>query len=169
MGRRFEAVDQLLDDSLTLPVTGRDGTVRDFVFTAPDAEAGLRVQRIMDAATRMVASGEAPEDTTVLDDAAEDDMYRLALGDQHQALREHCDWARFKHCAMTVVFWIIADSETAETYWNSGGDPSRAAPNRAARRAADRTGTSATAKSTRSRGSTSGTKAAPRKRAAAKG
>ncbi|RLL66996.1 hypothetical protein [Streptomyces sp. Z26] len=164
MGRRFEAVEEVLDDTLTLPVRGQDGTTREFTFDAPDAETGLRVQLIMEHATRVVVAGEAPEDSTVLDDAAEEDMYRLALGDQYDPLREHCDWSRFKHASMTVVFWIIADGETAESFWSSGGDPSQAAPNRAARRAATRASASGSAKSTRKRGSTSGTKAAPRAR-----
>lgn len=165
MARRFEAVDELLDDALTLPVKGHTGGVQDFRFPSPDAETGARIARTMDVATRVVSTGEAPADTAVLDDAAEVDLYLLALGDQYDPLHAWCDWAWLKHTAMTVVFWVVADMETAENYWASGDNPEALAPsNRAERRAG--ASASGTAKSTPRRGSTSGTKAAPRKRAA---
>lgn len=170
MARRFEAVEELLDDSLTLPAKGKDGTVRDYVIPSPSAEDGIRIQNIMDVATRAVSTGQAPADTTALDDEEEAHLYRLALGDLYDELVTELDWPWFKHVCMTVIFWVVAGMDEAERYWAAGGDPNRAAPNRAERRAAV---SSAAAKSTRSRGSTSGTSTrkavAPRRAAASKG
>lgn len=168
-GRRFEALDEYLDDSLTLPARGVDGKTREYVIPSPSAEDGLRVQRIMQSATRLVKAAESdseptPADTAVLDDEAEANLFELALGKEaFDQLTLDVQWSTLKHVAMTAVMWITADLETAEKFWTSGGDPSQAAPNRAARRAA---ASSAGANATRSRGSTSGTKAPARKRAA---
>lgn len=170
MARRFAAVDELLDDALELPVPRTDGTVGTYRISAPSGEDGVRVQRLMASATRMVDSG-AEIDAEVLDDAEEIDLFKTALGSSYDALRAECDWAWLKHAAMTCVFWIVADTETAERYWASGGDPEKAAPakNRAERRAG---ASSAAEKSTRTPGSTSGTstrRATPRTSKASKG
>lgn len=167
-GRRFDALDEYLDDSLTLPVRGVDGTVREYTIPSPTAEDGLRVQRIMTSATRAVQAAEsnnepAAADTAVLDDEAEADLFELALGKElFDQLKLDVSWPALKLVAMTAVMWITADLDTAERFWTSGGAPSQSGPNRAQRRAA---GSSAAAKSTRSRASTSGTKAQPRRRA----
>ncbi|MBT2509893.1 hypothetical protein J7I98_29330 [Streptomyces sp. ISL-98] len=67
MARQFAAVDELLDDALELPVPGKDKTVRVYRIEAPSADDGLRIQRLMTSATRMVESGEEI-DTEALDD-----------------------------------------------------------------------------------------------------
>lgn len=168
-GRRFDALDEYLDDSLTLPgVKGVDGTVREYTIPAPSAEDGLRIQRIMTSATRAVQAAESnqqplPADSAVLDDEAESDLFTLALGKSlFDDLKAEVSWPTLKHIAMTAVMWITADLDTAERFWTTGGAPSQPAPNRAARRAE---GSSAAASKTRSRGSTSGTKAPRRKQA----
>lgn len=172
-GRRFEALDDYLDDSLTLPAKGSDGKVREYTIPSPPAEDGLRVQRIMQSATRAVQAAQSnsePQaaDTAVLDDEAEADLFQLALSeDVFAQLKREVSWETLKRIAMTAVMWITADLETAEKFWTSGGTggaPSQAAPNRAARRAA---ASSAGASATRTRGSTSGTKAQPRRQAGA--
>lgn len=170
-GTRFDALEEFLDDTLTLPVPCTDGKTRDFAIPSPSAEDGLRIEAIMSSATRAVAaaensdgSGPADADMTVLDDAAEADLYRLALGSVYEELRAQAKWTMFRHVAMTAVMWHTAGVDTARRYWTTGADPEAVAPNRAQRRAAS----SAAASKTRSRGSTSGTKAQPRSRAAAK-
>lgn len=163
MARAFQVLDEFLDDSLTLPVKFRDGVIHEVTIPGPSAEDGLRIQAIMEAGLRMSADGTEP-DAEVLDDAAELDMYRSALGPRYDELRVELDWPRFKHVALSVVIWITQDGDTAERYWNSGGDPSLLAPNREARRNAS----SAAAKSTKRRGSTSGTSTRPAKPRAAK-
>ncbi|MGW6481324.1 DUF7426 family protein [Streptomyces sp. NPDC055059] len=169
MAAQFEALDDFLDDYLDLPVRGRDGEVRTYRIASPSAEDGLRVEKITRAAARMLQDGSEP-DTETLSDAEERDLYRMLLGDVHDELLSDTDWARFKHAALTAMFWVTADRDTAHKFWASGGDPSQLAPNRAARRQQSRASSaSAAASTTRQRGSTSGTRAAsPRNGKAAK-
>lgn len=143
----FQAVDELLSDGLDLPL---GGTV--YRVPAPSAEIGLRTTAIMQAAAAAADGGKADEQ--VLADAAERDLYRDVLGTAHDAMvADGVEWPALKHAAITSMVWIVQNKDAAERYWNSGGDPSRLAPNRAARR-----NSSDAASSTRPRGSTSGTK-----------
>lgn len=163
-GQGFQVLEEFLGDSLDLPIRCKDGTVRTFHIPPCSAEDGLRVEAIMETGLRLAAGGASP-DAEVLDDAAEMDLYRISLGAAHDELQQHLDWPRFRHVAITAVVWITQGLDTAEQFWNSGGDPSLMAPNRAARRAS-----SAAASSTPKRGSTSGTssrKATARPRKAA--
>ncbi|MFE7017555.1 hypothetical protein ACFVAQ_45050 [Streptomyces sp. NPDC057651] len=153
----FEAVDELLADGLELPLGGKTYRV-----PAPSAEIGLRTTAIMQAAAVAADGGQADEQ--VLADAAERDLYRDVLGSAHdEMVANGVQWTALKHAAITAMVWIVQSKEAAERYWNSGGDPSRLAPNRAARRSSD------AASSTRSRGSTSGTKPRQGQRQGAKG
>ncbi|MFF8656828.1 DUF7426 family protein [Streptomyces huasconensis] len=167
MAGNFKVLEEFQDDALTLPVRLPSGEVREFRIPSPSAEDGLRVQKLMEQGARMADSGTAM-DTEVLDDAAELDLFRTALGDAYDDLMSAgLGWSRVRHVAMTAVMWITAGLDVAEKYWEADGDPSRVAPNRAARRAAS----SAAASKTPSRGSTSGTstrKATARARKAAK-
>ncbi|MEU8473764.1 DUF7426 family protein [Streptomyces hygroscopicus] len=152
MGARFEALDELFDDSLTLPY----GT-KAYVIPSPSAKDGLRVQRITSLAARLAAGGEAI-DTTLLDDEEERELLALCLGPVlEEMLKDGINWSRVRHAGLTAMFWIASGPEMAERYWKTGGDPSLLAPNRETRRAAQKKSGSAAAKSTRSRGSTSGT------------
>lgn len=149
----FKILEEFQDDALTLPVRLPDGKVREIRIPSPSAEDGLKVQTLMEQSARMADSG-AAMDTEVLDDAAELDLYRTALGDAYdELLSTGLKWTRFRHVAMTAVMWITAGLDQAEKYWEADGDPSRVAPNREARRAAS----SAAASKTQKRGSSSGT------------
>jgi len=153
MGSRFEAVDGLLDDSLTLPVPGRDGTVREYRIASPSSEDGLWIERLTGIGMRAARTGQAP-DTELLDDDAERNLYQRLLGDTYEAmLADGVTWAWLKHAAKTVLIWCNTSLVDAERFWVAAGDPSRLAPpqNRADRRS------SAAASSTKRRGSTSGT------------
>ncbi|MGW6518541.1 DUF7426 family protein [Streptomyces sp. NPDC054962] len=142
----FKALGELLDETLQLPIGDKTYTV-----PAPAAATGLRVQAIMQAAA--VAADGGQVDEPVLRDAAERDMYRDVLGTAHgEMVADGVSWPELKHAAVTAMVWIVQNREAAERYWNAGGDPSRLAPNRKARRSS-----SAAAKSTQSRGSTSTT------------
>lgn len=153
----FEQLGEVLDETLALPVKGKTYTV-----PPPSAATGLRVQAIMQAAA--VAADGGRVDDAILRDAAERDMYADVLGTAHaEMVADGVTWPTLKHCAITAMVWIIRDKEAAEHYWNTGGDPSRLAPNRKARRSS-----SGAAKSTPSRGSTSGTKSRQAKPAGAK-
>ncbi|MFF0894741.1 hypothetical protein [Streptomyces sp. NPDC003278] len=143
----FQQLGELLDDSLTLPVGGKNYRV-----PPPSAATGLRVQAIMQAAA--VAADGGQIDEAVLRDAAERDMYLDVLGDAHgEMVADGVSWPTLKHCAITAMVWIVQNREAAERFWNSGGDPSRLAPNRQARRSS-----SDAASKTQYRGSSSGTK-----------
>ncbi|MFF4751830.1 hypothetical protein [Streptomyces sp. NPDC001270] len=142
----FQALGELLDETLSLPVNGKT-----YAVPPPSAATGLRVQAIMQAAA--VAADGGNVNNEALADAAERDMYRDVLGTAHaEMVADGVSWPMLKHCAVTAMVWIVQDKDRAELYWNSGGDPNRVAPNRAARRAS-----SGMATSTRSRGSTSST------------
>ncbi|WP_086705591.1 DUF7426 family protein [Streptomyces antimycoticus] len=151
MGARFEALDELWDDTLTLPFGATE-----YVIPSPSAEDGLRVQKIISLAARLQSGGEAV-DTTLLDDEEERDLLELCLGPVlEEMLADGIPWSRVRHAGLTAMFWVASGPEVAEKYWRTAGDPSQWAPNRETRRAQKKSG-SAAAKSTRSRGSTSGT------------
>ncbi|MFF9284870.1 DUF7426 family protein [Streptomyces griseosporeus] len=142
----FDALSELLDESLALPIGGKT-----YRIPAPSAETGLRVQAIMQAAA--VAADGGQVDRELIADAAERDLYRDVLGTAHAELvADGVSWPMLKHAAVTAMVWIVQDKAAAERYWNAAGDPNRLAPNRQARRSS-----SGTASSTRSRGSTSST------------
>ncbi|MFK0217948.1 hypothetical protein ACIQWN_07095 [Streptomyces vinaceus] len=146
----FEELGELLDESIELPVAGRL-----YAVPAPSAEIGLRTQALIHAAA-VAADGGRP-DEQVLGDAAERDLYRDVLGPAHdEMIADGVKWPTLKHAAITAMVWIAQDKTAAERYWTAAGDPSRLAPNRAARRSQ-----SGAASSTPSRGSTSGTSTRP--------
>jgi len=165
-GEPFEALDQFLDDFLELPVKGKGGETRVYRIEDPPAEDGIRIERITTLAARL-AAGEKRPDVPVLDDAEERDLYRMCLGDAYdQMLADGVGWSRFKHVALTAMFWVISDKETAQEFWKTGQQPGGKAPNREARRAQERRATSGSAgeSTTRSPASTSGTRAGSRRR-----
>ncbi|NEY32053.1 hypothetical protein GTU99_07575 [Streptomyces sp. PRKS01-65] len=162
-GGTFEALDAFLDDYLDLPVKGRDGQTRVYRIEEPSAEDGIRIERITSLAARLAAGGKAP-DAPVLNDEEELDLYRMCLGDAYEQLRKELKWGAFKHVALTVMFWVTTDKETAEQFWRTGQQPGKA-PNRETRRQASHASSaSAAASTTPSPASTSGTRAASRRR-----
>ncbi|MFJ8054961.1 hypothetical protein [Streptomyces sp. NPDC096142] len=162
----FEALDQFLDEYLELPVKGADGETRVYRIEEPSAEDGIRIEKITMLGARLAAGG-APPEQPVLGDDEERNLWRMCLGAAYdQLLADGVSWSRFKHTAMTAMFWVVTDKETAREFWRTGQRPGKA-ENRAARRAQAKPGTSASgeANSTRSQGSTSGTRGSrPRRR-----
>lgn len=160
MAATFEALGDFLDDWLELPIRMPDGQTRVWRIPSPPASTGLRVEQLSKAAAKLYLGGTAP-DTEILNDAEEKDLFKLLLGPLHDELIEALPWTRFRHVALTTLVWILNDRAAAAQFWSSGGDPSLLAPNRAARRQQQRSqpSASAAANTTRSRGSTSGTKA----------
>ncbi|MEU5608456.1 hypothetical protein AB0H03_06810 [Streptomyces sparsogenes] len=152
MAIKFDALDELLDDALELPINGTT-----YRIPSPSAEDGLKVQRITTLAARLMAGGEAI-DTTLLDDDQERDLLQLCLGQVFDELRaDGVSWSQLRHAGLTAMFWIVSGVGTAEQYWKAAGDPSQLAPNRAERRAKAKKNGSAAASATKRRGSTSGT------------
>ncbi|EPH40334.1 hypothetical protein ABT390_13505 [Streptomyces aurantiacus] len=144
----FEALDELLDETLILPIGGRRYTI-----PAPSADTGLRVQTIVQAAAVAASGGQVDEEA--LGDAAEGDLYRDLLGDAYDEMLDNgVTWPALKHAARTAIAWVVQDKAAAERVWSSGGDPSRLAPNRQQRR-------SGGANTTKSAASSSGTSGRP--------
>ncbi|MFE1349105.1 hypothetical protein [Streptomyces sp. NPDC058757] len=157
MAASFKVLDEFLGDSLDLPAKCKDGKVRTFHIPSPDAENGLKVERLMEIGIRLAADPEAAPDAAALDDVAELNLYRASLGSAYDDALNLLPWAMFKHMALTASLWISQGLDAAETYWNAGGDPSQLGPaNREQRRASSRA-----AKSTPSRASRSGTSTPP--------
>ncbi|WP_432041408.1 DUF7426 family protein [Streptomyces cadmiisoli] len=164
MAGGFESLDSFLDDYLELPVVGKDGVERVYRIEDPAAEDGIKIERITTIAARLAAGGKRP-DAPVLDDREELNLYRMCLGAAYEPLMREVKWSVFKHVALTAMFWVTADKETAAEFWQTGQQPGKA-QNRAARRAQEKRGTSASAEgsTTRSPASTSGTRAGSRRR-----
>lgn len=148
---RLEALDELFDDALELPIKGKVYRV-----PSPSGEDGLKVQRITSVAVQLLAGGK-DINTEVLDDDEERSLHQMCLGPVYEELlADGVGWAWLRHAGLTAMIWIANGQDAAAKYWAAAGDPSRLAPNREARRAAKKSG-SAAAKSTPKRGSTSGT------------
>lgn len=154
-----------LNGTLKLPINGTTYEVQPI-----SAAAGLRFQEIMAIAQKSQqakAAGKdytpADDDVEVLNDQAERDMYRDALGDAYDLMIEDgVQFAELKLAALYVTFHAVYGEEFAETYWNAGGKaPAR---NRAERRTATRTrtGAASTTKKPASRTGTTTRKATPK-------
>ncbi|MFJ8992617.1 hypothetical protein ACIRQH_19750 [Streptomyces sp. NPDC102279] len=160
----FAALDAFLDEYLDLPVLGKDGETRVYRIEDPSAEDGMKIERITAMAARLAAGQKASPSVELLNDEEELDLYRMCLGAAYGPLLKEVRWGPFKHVALTVMFWVTTDKDTAREYWRTGNQPGKA--NRAARRAQAKpdTSESAAANSTRSPGSTSGTRGSRRRR-----
>jgi hypothetical protein len=145
----FRDLSEVLDAGLSLPYKGK-------TYTVPpvDAETGLRLQRLAEIAAQVAKAAEngAPLDEVALDDDAEVDLYRDALGTAYEEmLADRVPWPMLKVAGVTAWLDTAVSREAAEAYWNAAGapDPEALAGNRATRRAGVR--------STRQPGSASGT------------
>jgi hypothetical protein len=159
MATRFDALDELFDDALELPIKGRDGAIRTYRIPSPTAESGLRISRMTVLAMRAIGGG-SEVDAEALNDEEELDLLADALGPaQAEMQADGVDWAWLRHAGLTAVIWITQGPDSAGTYWRAAGDPTRLAPpNRAARRAKPSSG-SAAASTTKRRASGSSTTA----------
>ena len=135
---------EALKSSLKLPIGGTVYEVQPI-----SAELGLRFQDLMDIAAKSKKAQEAQQEYTpddsdveVLNDAAEKDLYKEALGDAwEQMVADGVRFAELKLAALYVIFHAIYGDTFADAYWASGGKAP--APNRAARRTETRTRTAA--------------------------
>jgi len=150
----FGELDEFVDDSITLPVPGKDGT-KAYVIPSVDGKTGLWAQRLLEEVERARETGDA--DAGKLDDGDERLLYERMLGPVlGEMLDDGVRWQKISHAAMTVFFWTTAGRDKAIQYWRAGGDPERlrSAGNRASRRASE-----GAARTTRKRASGNGTKA----------
>ena len=152
MPGKFEALEELLDEVIELPVLGKT-----YKIPSPSAKDGLRIEQITNIAVRAAAGGDVTADAEALDDDEERDLFQLCLGTVYEEmLADSVPWVWLRHAGLTAMVWISSGLSAAERFWASAGNPETEAPNRAARRSG-----SAAASKTRSRGSTSGTSQPP--------
>lgn len=159
MAGRFEALDELLDEFIELPVPvgdGDDRKLKTYRIESPSAHDGLQLERITNMAVQLASGGENIN-TELLDDEEERDLYKMLLGDTFDRMvKDGVKWVWLRHASLTTLMWVSSGLDTAEKFWGAAGDPERMAPNREARRQKQRAG-SAAEKSTRGRASTNGT------------
>lgn len=157
MPGNFEALDELLDEAIELPVPVGTGGRKVYRIESPSGRDGLRIERITQVAVQLLSDDGENVDTEMLDDDEESNLYEMLLGyNFQQMLDDGVKWVWLRHAALTCLMWVSSGLQTAERYWASAGDPERMAPNREARRSKQKAG-SAAETSTRSRGYTSGT------------
>jgi len=150
-------LQDVLNDTHKLPIRGKVYEVESI-----SAELGLRFQALMEVAAEAKKASDAgaeyspsADDEEVLNDAAEKDLYREALGPAHDLMMaDGVKFAQLKLSALYVIFHAVYGDTFAAAYWASGGKAP--APNRAARRTETRTRTGAE-NSTQKRASRSGT------------
>jgi hypothetical protein len=148
MPGKFEALEELLDEVIELPVCGKT-----YSIPSPSAKDGLRVEQITNLAIRAAAGGDVTAEAEALNDDEERDLFQLCLGPVYnQMLADGVSWTWLRHAGLTAMVWISSGLTAAERFWQSAGNPETEAPNREARRSG-----SAAASKTRSRGSSSGT------------
>lgn len=159
----FRDLSEVLDGGLSLPYKGKSYTV-----PPVDAETGLRLQRLAEVAAQAAKAAETgePLDTVALDDDAEVDLYRDALGTAYdEMLADRVPWPMLKLAGVTAWLDAAVSREAAEAYWNAAGDPEALAGNRETRRAAARS----TRRPASARGTTRTRKAATTARTAKTG
>lgn len=157
MAGRFEALDELLDESIELPVPSKKHPQRKlYKIASPSARDGIMIERITNVAVQLANGGE-DINMELLDDDEERDLYRTLLGSAYdEMVDDGVTWAWMRHASLTALMWVSSGLSVAEQFWGAAGDPEKMAPNREARRSQQRGG-SAAVTSTRGRASTNGT------------
>lgn len=122
----FRDFDEFIDSRLRLPIRGKT-----YVIESPDAKTGMWIQEAVTLAARVKAGdavGAGDLASLELDDDQEKDLYKRVLGPVHaQMVDDGVPWEALKRAGITALIWVAGDTETAEQYWNSGGDPKAAA------------------------------------------
>jgi hypothetical protein len=156
MPGRFEALDELLDEAIELPVPIPGQTERKmYRVESPSAKDGLQIERMTNVAVQLANGGENIN-TELLDDEEEIDLYRSLLGPVYDVMvADGVKWVWMRHVSITVLMWVSSGLQAAERFWAAAGNPELMAPNRETRRAQQ--AGSAAETSTRGRASTSGT------------
>jgi len=158
MAGKFEALEELLDEAIELPVPSELFPDRKiYKIPRPNAKDGLQIEKITNIAIHLANGGE-DINTEMLDDDEERDLYKMLLGEKiyQQMLDDKVNWVWLRHASLTVLMWVSSGLNTAEQFWAAAGNPELLARNRAERRQKQRDG-SAAGTSTRGRASTSGT------------
>lgn len=118
----FKDLDDFFDSSLRLPIRGKT-----YVVPSPDAKTGLWVQEALTVAAQAKAGQDVDPNTLAaleLDDDEEKDLFKRILGTAHaEMVADNLPWEWIKHAGTTALIWAAGNTEAAERFWNSGGDP----------------------------------------------
>jgi hypothetical protein len=115
---QFAPLESFLDDSLTLPIQGKE-----YVIKSPDSEVGLWVIKMREI-VRATARGVQLDDADVefmnsyseLNDEAA--LQHRILGDAFdQMLADKVPWEYVKVATGTAMAWIAEDRAAAERFW----------------------------------------------------
>lgn len=163
---RLANLDQYLDPRLILALPGPDEVERDYAIPLPDSVLGLWCRRIAETAGE-VNSASTDEELREAAARAEElpslpgdlSFEEQLLGSAYaQMLADRVPDPYVQFAAKVVYVWIITGEEGAERFWKAGGRPPAPGPgNRAERRAATRTNSTAPAAGIPRQGSSSGT------------
>lgn len=114
----FQALDEFLDSSITLPVAAKA-----YTFQSPAMEVGLFCQKVEMISLKRAAGEElSTEEISALnlDDQGEKDFYRMIMGATYdEMLADGVQWHRFRIVAATVLAWITGSMDDAEQMWKS--------------------------------------------------
>lgn len=132
----YRDLSEVLNPGLPLPIKG---TI--YRVPPPDAETGLRLQRLSDWMMAAAAAAQSGSDAPtpgdqLLSDSEELDLYRDSLGTAYDdMIADAVPWPWLKVAGMTAfTHWTVGPDE-AEKVWSAGGRPEPQAGNRQARRA----------------------------------
>lgn len=126
----FQALDNFLDPTLTLPVTSE----KSYSFVSPPMTVGLYLQKVEAIALRQARGDELTDEDIAalnLDDDGEKNFYRMVMGATYdEMLKDEVPWHRFRIVAATVMAWITGSEADAERMWASFAPkaPARKAP-----------------------------------------
>lgn len=120
----LKPLDTFFNPTLRLPVTSG----KTYEIQPVDADTGVWVTAVMGISSRAQLGNKEPTPDElariVMDDEAQESMYKRLLGDVYDELIEDGhNWEVIKFVGTTAMIWVTAGLEAAEEYWNAGGDP----------------------------------------------
>lgn len=160
--RLSDITNYVVPEPIQLPVKGKV-----YVIPPASAELGLWCQATYAAATAADDDEREAAEAKIPDRKDGRLLPEVLLGDAYQEMiRDGVENDLIKVCTGTVYMYIVSGEESAQTYWEAGGDPEKARRpgNRAQRRAEAKAGATSTdaASETPSPGSSSGTRSRTR-------
>jgi hypothetical protein len=165
--------DFLQDDALTVPVPLPDGSRKDYRIPSPDHHDGLWMATLANLGIKAHNDAEITErdvSNLELDDDAERDLYRIALGTAYSELiADHVSWERIRRVGKyAFMVWAFSKEQADEAVRKGALSGEAPRPNRAQKRAAaTRPASTASANKTPRRASTASSATPARKRAKA--
>jgi hypothetical protein len=160
---RFEDYEKVTDP-LILPIRGKEYRIPE--VGANDGNAYIvYAEKVAEAVEARKTDSDAPFPEPM---ATDEEYKRMFLGSAYdEMMADNVPDAAIKRAFVTAIADFQRDRATAEIIWKTGADPKalekylNPPPNRAARRASQRSTGTASARKTPSRASTSSTKTSP--------